>query len=126
MESIVLTKGCRVKVYAGGNCAWIPRCEECDPRNKCNIIYSTINQEACPASDYPVLEGPAPGPTNPPLPDGAESNYPTMFPTLMPVCPPEPTTPPVGGTEPPTDPAATLGMMVVILSLALSTIYIML
>ena len=106
LESIVSTKGCRVKVYAGGNCAWIPRCGECDKRNKCNTIYSTINQEACPDSDYPVLEGPAPGPTNLPLPDDAESNYPTMFPTEELGCPPEPTNPPAP-TESPTDPQGT-------------------
>lgn len=57
LEDIPGTDGCRVRVHAKGNCAWISKCNpsQCDPIYGCNIEYQTDNTDECPNDRYEVL-----------------------------------------------------------------------
>ena len=131
LETIELTKGCRVSVTNGGNCYWFPKCGQCDPANFCDLIHtaSPVNTDPCPASNYSVPNVALPvvaAPTRAPLAAGTYEPTLSMSPTMKPTCAAEPTTDAPTQMPPTSSTALVWGGFALFMSLAVSTISVML
>ena len=124
------TGGCRISVYAGGNCAWWPKCGNCEKDAGCGIEYQTRTTEACPADEYDVLGLRTPPATAPPTAMNGGTAAPTIAnftfpPTTAPTCPAEPTAAPDKKTDEVKDSAESAKATLFLLSLSvMATLYL--